>query len=102
MRIGPYICAEWENGGLPQWLMRLTNIKQRTADERFLSAVEDYFNHLLSLIKPLLYINGGPILMLQIENEYGSFACDKTYLKFLRDLVWKHLSNRVVLYTSKH
>jgi beta-galactosidase len=100
LRPGPYICAEWENGGLPYWLIKKKGIQLRVYNQPYISAVENYFNHLLPLIKPLLYINGGNILMVQIENEYGSYNCDKKYLGFLRDLAKKHLGNDVVLYTT--
>ena len=65
-----------------------------------MTAVENYFNQLMPLVKPYLYQNGGNIIMVQIENEYGSYNCDKQYLGFLRDLVKKLLGNDVVLYTS--
>lgn len=69
-----------------------------------MNAVYQYFNVLLPLIKPYLYINSdkGPIIMIQIENEYGSFEkCDKIYMKQLLDFVYLHLSNQVTIYTSK-
>lgn len=71
---------------------------------RFLKPVFRYFNVLLPLIKPYLYINTkkGNIIMIQIENEYGSFKkCDKIYMQQLRDLVYSHLSQQITLYTSK-
>jgi len=63
--------------------------------------VKRYFTTLLPLVKPLLYQNGGPVIMVQIENEYGSLGkCDKVYMRWLRDLVWEQLGNGTVLYTS--
>jgi beta-galactosidase len=53
------------------------------------------------VVKPLLYKNGGPILMIQVENEYGAISCDKNYTLWLRDLIWSKLGNDTVLYTSK-
>lgn len=66
----------------------------------YLNSVQSYYATLLPLLKPLLYKNGGPILMLQLENEYGNFGCDKAYLNSLRDLFWSYLGNDTVLYTS--
>ncbi|CAJ0582137.1 unnamed protein product, partial [Mesorhabditis spiculigera] len=101
LRIGPYICAEWENGGLPWWLLKRENISQRTSDPKFTSAVEKWFEVLLPKIKPYLRENGGPVLMVQVENEYGSFPYpDPVYTVWLRDLIRKHLGPNVVLYTT--
>ncbi|KAH7719945.1 Protein T19B10.3 [Aphelenchoides avenae] len=101
LRIGPYICAEWENGGFPWWLNHLPQVKLRTSDNAYISAVRRYLNTLLQVIDPLTYKNGGPVIMLQIENEYGSVGiCDKPYLRFLRDEVRAKLGNDTVLYTT--
>jgi beta-galactosidase len=100
LRAGPYICAEWENGGLPYWLLKKDGIQLRVYNQLYINAVENYFNHLLPIVKPYLYQNGGPILMVQIENEYGSFNCDKKYLGFLRDTAKKILGDNVLLYTT--
>uniref|UniRef100_A0A0K0EEQ4 Glyco_hydro_35 domain-containing protein n=1 Tax=Strongyloides stercoralis TaxID=6248 RepID=A0A0K0EEQ4_STRER len=101
LRPGPYICAEWENGGLPWWLTKDKTIKLRSSDKKYLNAVGKWWNILMNKIKPQLYKNGGNILMIQIENEYGSFsACDKEYLRYLRDVTWKILGKDVVLYTT--
>uniref|UniRef100_A0A0K0F8Z6 Glyco_hydro_35 domain-containing protein n=1 Tax=Strongyloides venezuelensis TaxID=75913 RepID=A0A0K0F8Z6_STRVS len=101
LRPGPYICAEWENGGLPWWLTKNISINLRSSDKSYLNEVEKWWNILMNKIKPQLYKNGGNILMIQIENEYGSYeACDKKYLEFLRDETWKILGNDVVLYTT--
>ncbi|CAB3398408.1 unnamed protein product [Caenorhabditis bovis] len=101
LRIGPYVCGEWENGGLPSWLLTKNITKQRTSDPVYLVAVEKWFSKLLPRIKPLLRKNGGPILMLQIENEYGSYGvCDKKYMSFLRDLTRKYVGDDVLLFTT--
>ncbi|VDM46712.1 unnamed protein product [Toxocara canis] len=102
VRIGPYVCAEWENGGLPWWLLKRENIRMRTSDVRFLDAVQKWFDILLPRLKPSLHKNGGPILMIQVENEYGMFeeGCDQTYTLFLRDLIRQHLGEDVLLYTT--
>ena len=84
LRPGPYVCAEWDFGGLPPYLLRIPDIKVRCMDPRYMAAVERYLKQMASLVKPLLATNGGPILMIQIENEYGSFGNDKNYLEELR------------------
>ncbi|VBB29046.1 unnamed protein product [Acanthocheilonema viteae] len=101
-RIGPYICAEWENGGLPWWLThKYSDIDQRTSDKRFLQEVELWFNVLLPILNNHLLKNGGPILMVQVENEYGSHkACDGVYMKRLSDMVRYHFGSDVLQYTT--
>ncbi|KAK5973843.1 Glycosyl hydrolase family 35, partial [Trichostrongylus colubriformis] len=77
VRLGPYVCGEWENGGLPWWLLTRNITMMRSSDNEFEKAVDEWYSILLPLIKPLMRHNGGPILMLQVENEYGSYkACD--------------------------
>ncbi len=83
VRPGPYICAEWEFGGLPAWLLKDKNTRLRCKDEVFLGHVKDFFSKLFSLLKPLFITNGGNIIAVQIENEYGSYANDKEYLNEL-------------------
>nr|XP_054929364.1 beta-galactosidase-like isoform X1 [Dermacentor andersoni] len=102
LRIGPYICAERDMGGLPYWLLsRNSSIGLRTSDKQYLGAVEKYFSKLLPMLHPLLYANGGPIIAVQVENEYGSYgACDFSYTAWLRDLVRLHLGYNVILYTA--
>ncbi len=86
LRPGPYVCAEWDFGGLPTYLLKIPDIKIRCMDSRYMKAVARYITHLSQEIKPLLCNQGGPILMLQIENEYGSYGNDKKYLEELRKL----------------
>ncbi len=86
LRPGPYICAEWEFGGLPSWLLNYENMPLRCYDELFLSKLRPYYNELLSRVRPYLASKGGPIFMLQIENEYGSYGDDKDYLHAIVDL----------------
>jgi beta-galactosidase len=88
VRPGPYVCAEWELGGIPPYLLRIPDIKLRCMDLRYMAAAERYIGKLAEEIKPFMITRGGPILMLQIENEYGSFGNDRDYLFRLRD-VWK-------------
>jgi beta-galactosidase len=87
IRPGPYVCAEWELGGIPPYLLRIPDIKLRCMDPRYMTAAERYISKLAEVIKPYLVTNGGPALMLQIENEYGSFGNDRNYLSRLKD-VW--------------
>ena len=86
VRPGPYVCAEWDFGGLPTYLLKHADIKVRCMDPRYMAAVSRYIKRLAIEVKPLLSVNGGPILMTQIENEYGSYGNDKNYLKALKKL----------------
>ncbi|MEV5674693.1 MULTISPECIES: glycoside hydrolase family 35 protein [unclassified Streptomyces] len=83
LRPGPYICAEWEGGGLPSWLLADPDIRLRTRDPRFLSAADDYFTRLLTPLGPYLSTRGGPVLAVQVENEYGAYGDDTAYLEHL-------------------
>jgi len=87
VRPGPYVCAEWELGGIPPYLLRIPDIKFRCMDPRYMAAAERYIAKLASEIKPYLITNGGSVLMLQIENEYGSYGNDRNYMARLKD-VW--------------
>lgn len=87
VRPGPYVCAEWEFGGIPPYLLRIPDIKVRCMDPRYMAAAEKYMSKLAAVIKPFLITNGGPVLMLQVENEYGSFGNDRNYISRLKD-VW--------------
>ena len=86
LRPGPYICAEWDLGGLPSWLLNYENMPFRCYDEKFLTKLRPYYNELLTRIRPYLAVNGGPVFMLQIENEYGSYGDDKDYLRSIVDI----------------
>ena len=79
LRPGPYICAEWDFGGLPAWLLR-NSIPLRCNDPRFLARLRPYLLELFKLVKPLLCTNGGNILAMQVENEYGSYGNDHDYM----------------------
>lgn len=99
LRPGPYVCAEWEFGGLPPYLLQIPDIKVRCMDHRYMEAVKRYVTALAKEVKPLLVTNGGPIVMVQIENEYGSYGNDKTYLNTLKDL-WVENGINVPFYTA--
>ncbi|GIY81686.1 hypothetical protein CDAR_67831 [Caerostris darwini] len=101
LRTGPFIDAERDMGGLPYWLMRNnSNIKLRSYDPTYIKYVDRWYRVLLPIIEPFLYNNGGPIITLQIENEYGSIGCDAQYKSHLRELVKKTLKTKVVLFTT--
>ncbi|XP_029356614.1 beta-galactosidase [Echeneis naucrates] len=101
LRPGPYICAEWDMGGLPAWLLKKHSIVLRSADPDYIAAVDKWMGKLLPMIKPYLYQNGGPVISVQVENEYGSyFACDYNYLRHLTKLFRSHLGQEVVLFTT--
>ena len=99
LRPGPYVCAEWELGGIPPYLLRIPDIKLRCMDPRYMAAAERYMAKLSEVIKPFLITKGGPILMLQIENEYGSYGNEKEYLQRLKD-VWASLGINVPTFTG--
>ncbi|XP_029794639.1 beta-galactosidase [Suricata suricatta] len=101
LRPGPYICAEWDMGGLPAWLLLKESIVLRSSDPDYLKAVDKWLGVLLPKMKPLLYQNGGPIITVQVENEYGSyFACDYDYVRFLQRRFHYYLGSDVVLFTT--
>lgn len=87
VRPSPYICAEWEFGGLPAWLLRYSDMKVRTNTPLFLEKVARYYQKLFQILVPLQVTNGGPILMMQVENEYGSYGNDKEYLRSIKTLM---------------
>lgn len=99
LRPGPYVCAEWEFGGLPPYLLQTPDIKVRCMDPHYMEAVTRYVEHLAAEVKPLLVTNGGPVVMMQIENEYGSYGNDKTYLNTLKDL-WVKQGINIPFYTA--
>ena len=87
LRPGPYCCAEWDLGGLPWWLLRTPDIKLRCMDPRYTGPAARYFHELAAVIRPHMACNGGAILMVQLENEYGSYPRrDHAYMVWLRDL----------------
>lgn len=89
LRPGQYICSEWEFGGFPAWLLATpdVDVKVRSSDPRFLAAAQRYLQHVGQQLVPLQIAHGGPILMVQVENEYGSFPHDPAYLDAIRRLM---------------
>ena len=106
IRPGPYICAEHNGGGLPFWLYQnYPNITLRSSDSDYLKEVDIWWAKLLPILKPHLYINGGNIILVQLENEYGSYGlqtgnCDVAYMQHLLDLSKRYLGPEVVFYTT--
>ncbi len=98
LRPGPYVCAEWDLGGIPPYLLRIPDIKLRCLDPRYMAAAERYMTRLSEEIKPYLVTKGGPILMMQIENEYGSYSNDKNYLLKLKE-IWASLGIDIPTFT---
>nr|WP_206210696.1 glycoside hydrolase family 35 protein [Streptomyces sp. SID10362] len=85
VRPGPYICAEWDNGGLPAWLTGTPGMRLRTSHGPFLEAVDRWFDELIPRIADLQAGRGGPVVAVQIENEYGSYGDDHAYVRHVRD-----------------
>ncbi len=99
LRPGPYVCAEWDFGGLPSYLLSIPDIKVRCMDQRYLDAVKRYISNLSLQINDLQVTKGGPILMVQIENEYGSYGNDRDYLEWLEN-EWRSRGIDVPFYTA--
>ena len=85
VRPGPYVCAEWEMGGLPWWLLKKKDIRLREQDPYFMERVKLFEQKVGEQLAPLTIQNGGPIIMVQVENEYGSYGEDKPYVSEIRD-----------------
>jgi len=99
VRPGPYICTEWDFGGLPFWLLSTPGLKVRTTDPRFLDAARGYLKRVGEQLAPLQITRGGPIIMAQVENEYGSFGHDPDYKNAIRKAI-HDAGFEVTLYTS--
>jgi len=87
VRPGPYVCAEWEMGGLPWWLLKKKDIRLRERDPYFMERVKIFEQKVGEQLAPLTIQNGGPIIMMQVENEYGSYGEDKPYVSEIRDML---------------
>ncbi len=87
LRPSPYICAEWEFGGLPWWLMKEDGMRLRCMYEPYLKHLREYYEELFKVIKPLQITEGGPVIMMQVENEYGSYGDDTAYLEYSKKLM---------------
>ena len=80
VRPGPYICAEWHNGGLPVWLTRMRDVRPRSSDPRYLEPVVDYLRRVYDIVTPRQIDRDGTVVLVQIENEYGAYGSDEAYL----------------------
>jgi len=99
LRPGPYVCSEWDFGGLPSWLLATPDMKVRTADPRFLEASRKYMLEVGRQLAPLQITRGGPISMVQVENEYGEFGKDLVYLGAVEQII-RDAGFEVTLFTS--
>lgn len=99
VRPGPYICTEWDFGGFPAWLLKDRTMTVRSKDPKFLDLTEKYMQKVGTVIKPYLMKNGGPIIMAQVENEYGSYGSDHVYMGAIRDIM-KRSGFDCLLFTS--
>lgn len=98
VRPGPYVCAEWEMGGLPWWLLKKKDIRLREQDPYFMDRVSKFMAKVGEQLAPLTIQNGGPIIMVQVENEYGSYGEDKAYVSAIRDIVRRSGFDKVTLF----
>ena len=98
VRPGPYVCAEWEMGGLPWWLLKKKDIKLRERDPYFMERVRLFEKEVGKQLGSLTIENGGPIIMVQVENEYGSYGIDKPYVSEIRDIVRQSGFDKVALF----
>ncbi|MEI5990575.1 glycosyl hydrolase [Enterococcus termitis] len=99
LRPSVYICAEWEFGGLPAWLLKEKGLRLRSTDPRFMEKVRQYFSVLIPKLVPLQVTHGGPVIMMQVENEYGSYGMEKEYLRQTKQLM-EEFGVDVPLFTS--
>lgn len=98
LRPGPYVCAEWEMGGLPWWLLKKKDVRLREEDPYFLERVNLFEEAVAGQVAGLTVQNGGPIIMVQVENEYGSYGESKSYVSKVRDIVRRHFGNEITLF----
>lgn len=98
VRPGPYVCAEWEMGGLPWWLLKKKDVKLRTQDPFFMKHVKAFETEVGKQLAPLTIQNGGPIIMVQVENEYGSYDANKPYVSEIRDCLRSVGFDKVTLF----
>ena len=98
VRPGPYVCAEWEMGGLPWWLLKKKDIRLREQDPYFMERVKLFEQKVGEQLAPLTIQNGGPIIMTQVENEYGSYGEDKPYISDIRDCLRSIYGSELTLF----
>ncbi len=100
LRPGPYVCAEWEFGGYPAWLLKDRSMLVRSSDPKYVAAANHWIKRLGEELAPLQIGNGGPILLVQVENEYGSFGNDHAYMEHLRQSLLEAGFTKAQLYTA--
>jgi beta-galactosidase len=100
LRPGPYVCSEWDLGGLPAWLLADRQVVLRSTDEKFMAPARRFLKRLGQELAPLQYTRGGPIIAVQVENEYGSFDHDAAYMRDVRDAIVEAGFDGVLLYTA--
>ena len=100
LRPGPYVCSEWDLGGLPAWLLADPKMKLRSHEESFLRPAAEWMKRLGRELAPLQITRGGPIIAVQVENEYGSFGSDHVYMSRIRDMIRDAGFRDVILYTA--
>ena len=98
VRPGPYVCAEWEMGGLPWWLLKKKDIRLREQDPYFMERVKRFEQKVGEQLAPLTIQKGGPIIMVQVENEYGSYGEDKPYIAEIRDCLRGIYGDKLTLF----
>lgn len=98
LRPGPYVCAEWEMGGLPWWLLKNKDVRLRENDPYFMERVDKFQKAVAEQVGDLTIADGGPIIMVQVENEYGSYGTDKPYVSAIRDMLRKNFGDKVTLF----
>ncbi|XP_028450345.1 beta-galactosidase-1-like protein 2 isoform X2 [Perca flavescens] len=102
LRPGPYISSELDLGGLPSWLLRDGSMRLRTTHPGFAQAVNAFFDKLIPKVVPLQFKKGGPIIAVQVENEYGSFAKDDTYMLFIKEALESRGISELLLTSDNH
>lgn len=100
LRPGPYVCAEWEFGGYPAWLLHEPGMEVRTSNPAFMADATRWLHRLGQELAPMQSGNGGPIIAVQVENEYGSFGSDHNYMEQIHHLLLDAGFNRAMLYTA--
>lgn len=98
VRPGPYVCAEWEMGGLPWWLLKKKDIQLRDNDPYFLERLRIFEKQVGEQLGDLTIEKGGPIIMVQVENEYGSYGVNKEYVANVRDIIRESGFDKVTLF----
>jgi beta-galactosidase len=100
LRPGPYVCAEWDFGGYPAWLLHEPDMEVRTSNPAFMAAASRWLHRLGAELAPLQSGNGGPIIAVQVENEYGSFGSDHSYMEQIHHLILASGFDKAMLYTA--